>query len=166
MRPGLESLMWVSVCALLVSVALSGHRWRMPSLLTVLLGAQVAMHVCFADMPQAMHSAHAGHGDMGASMTAFSHAAMSESGAAHSATLMVVSHVVAALLTAMLLRRGEDWCWALVELLTRPLMLLAAAEVPPPTPPRRRPGPSLTGATRLLLLADSQSRRGPPCLAR
>ena len=49
----------------------------------------------------------------------------------HPWLLMLVGHSVAALLTALLLQRGEDWLWSLVELLTRAWRVVrAAAEEP------------------------------------
>jgi hypothetical protein len=73
--------------------------------------------------------------------------------------------VGAALLTAVLLGRGEDWCWSLLRLLSRPLRMLAAVDALPVSPPRRLPVPPVIDAPSLLLLANSQSRRGPPCVA-
>jgi hypothetical protein len=148
-------LVWASACAVPVAVALSGRRWTLPSLLTVLLGAQLAFHLAFAGM------SHAGHGGMATGSMAGP--MTTETG--HGAVSMVLSHVVAAMLTAMVLRRGEDWCWSLVRLLTRPWRLLLDVRLPLAQAPLRLGVPLVAKAGHLLLLSDSQPRRGPPALA-
>ena len=47
----------------------------------------------------------------------------------HPWLLMLVGHGVAALLTALLLQRGEDWLWGLVELLARAWRVVRVAAV-------------------------------------
>jgi hypothetical protein len=161
MSPEPSAAVWTTACAALVAVALSGRRWRLPSLLAVLLGAQVAFHVVFADVG---HTVHPGHGTMSASMThdgTVGHGWLGAFVLGHTGTLMALAHVCAALVTALLLRRGEDWCWALVRLLTMPLAMVRAVGGRL-TQRRHLAAPRLSYARELLLLADCQSRRGPP----
>ncbi|MFB7761618.1 hypothetical protein ACWD33_24045 [Streptomyces xiamenensis] len=98
-------------------------------------------------------------------------------GAAPSGSLMLLGHLLAALATGWLLRRGEAALWQLVRLATR----VAAAHLPWPLAVRlthllygaARPvpyGPAVPRADRYpaaakpptLLLAHSMHRRGPP----
>jgi hypothetical protein len=128
------------------SVALSGRRWTPSALLTVLLGVQVVFHVAFADHHGAAGMHHAGH-SLSASM--------------------MLGHLLAALATALLLNRGESWCWQLLALLGRPVHVARgfAEQVPAtsaadPLQPAGGPLPLL----RSRQLADAQPRRGPPAL--
>ena len=129
-------------------IALSGRRWTVSALLTVLLGVQVVSHVAFADHTSSAGAAHV-------------HAAHSVSAS------MVLAHVLAAGATAVLLSCGESWCWRLVALLSSPVQVerwLDAHAIPAigarSVPSGHRPAPLL----RSLLLANAQPRRGPPAL--
>lgn len=138
----------ISVFGLTVagSVALSGRRWTLAELLTVLLGVQVVFHVALghqAASGAAVHQ-HAVHG-VSASM--------------------VTAHLLASLATALLLCRGESWCWRLVALLNRPMQvvqLLGAGPVPGSGAGSVQSGQRPLPVLRSLLLADAQPRRGPP----
>jgi hypothetical protein len=130
------------------SIALSGRRWTVSSLVSVLLGVQVVCHLALADNP-AGHLANHRHAAHGASAS------------------MVAAHVLAAVVTAVLLSRGESWCWRLVALLSRPVHVAAlltahtpqAVAAPPPAP-----AVGSLPVLRSLLLGDAQPRRGPPAL--
>jgi hypothetical protein len=130
-------------------VALSGRRWTVAALVTVLLSVQVAFHVALADHASTATAAYYDH-------------------SAHSlGVTMVIAHVLAAGVTALLLTRGESWCWRLVTLLGRPV--LVARWMDRRVGPIARPALLPLGHPRLLLLrslllADSQPRRGPPAL--
>jgi hypothetical protein len=131
------------------SVALSGRRWTVSALLTVLLGVQVVFHVAFGEHPA------------GADLTSHQHAANSLSAS------MVLAHVLAAGTAALLLRRGESWCWRLVALLSRPVHAARVFDerALPASPSRSvqlTDGP--LPVLRSLQLADAQPRRGPPAL--
>jgi hypothetical protein len=144
----------VALLALTVagSVALSGRRWTGSSLFTVLLGVQVVFHVAFGSHPTA--TAPAG-------MTAHEHAGHSMSAS------MVLGHLLAASVTALLLSHGESWCWRLAALLGRPLQVarvLAEHSVPVGRVSCVPTTDGLLPVLRSLLLADAQSRRGPPAL--
>jgi hypothetical protein len=130
------------------SVALSGRRWTVSSLVSVLLGVQVVCHVALAG-----HAA--GH------LATGSHAAHGVSAS------MVVAHVLAALVTAALLSRGESWCWRLVALLSRPVHVARLFTARTPRALGARSLPPAVGSLavqRCLLLVDAQPRRGPPAL--
>jgi hypothetical protein len=112
MTPSSSTLALVSVVAVVVGVAMSGRRWRLPSLFAVLGGAQLVFHILMSrgadDSMRAMHEQAAGR-------------------LTEHPLMMVGAHVVAALVSAALLERGEQWCWQLVELLTRPLRVTTLA---------------------------------------
>lgn len=130
----------------LLGIAMSGRPWTLPSLLTVLVGAQLVLHVLLAG-------------------AAHEHpmAGMSHDGLAPGIA-MTSAHLVAAVLAALVLRRGERWCRGLVELIGRPVRAVQVAGLPllrfrqlplRPCPP----GPMTQH------LATSLSRRGPPALS-
>lgn len=159
-RTSTESLLLLMVAAVVVGVSLSGQRWTLPSLLSVLLGAQALLHYAFAGMGPS-----SGHGgmQMASSITAPADISAMGAMAGHPGWTMMFAHVLAALVTAILLRRGEDWCWRLVGLVARPLV--AGAFWPAPVSRGSGPRPALDVAVPLFrtqLLADAQPRRGPP----
>jgi hypothetical protein len=86
------------VVAVLICVALSRVRWGLGSLLVVLAAAQLVFHVALAG----------GVIDTGAGWS------------------MVAGHSAAALLTAVVLRRGEDACWLVAYLVAGPARALRA----------------------------------------
>jgi hypothetical protein len=125
------------------SVALSGRRWTVSSLVSVLLGVQVVCHVALAGGHNHQQAAHGVSGPM------------------------VVAHVLAALVTAALLSRGESWCWRLVALLGRPVHIARVFAARTPADLGARLLPPVAGslaALRSSLLVDAQPRRGPPAL--
>ena len=141
--PGGTQMALVTAGLVLLGIAMSRRPWGLPSLLTVLIGAQVALHVVLAD------TAHA-----------HSMAGMSHQGLA-AGLLMTFAHLVAATVTALLLRQGERWCQALVELLGRSVRAVRVAVLPllrfRQLPVRPAPASPVTRH-----LAHSLSRRGPP----
>jgi hypothetical protein len=145
----------LAVLALLVvSRALSVRRWTIGPLLAVLLGSQALFHVAFSGLSGAAVHAHGGqHVTGGTPMPG------------HSGPLMLLGHSAAALLTALLLRRGEDWLWSLVALVTRAWRVgRAMAEEPVAAVPA--PAMSRSGDVPALLhrLEHAVGRRGPPGL--
>jgi hypothetical protein len=136
----------------LLGVAMSGREWGLPSLLTVLVGAQLAFHVVLAG---------------GAQVQARSQMSAMP-GMSHEGTVpgivMTGVHVAVAVVAAVLLRRGELWCQALLELLGRPVRAVALVVVPLPRQ-RRLPAHVAPLASLVEHLADSLSRRGPPALS-
>jgi hypothetical protein len=146
--PGLLPMTGLTTVAVLVAVALSGVRWRLGPLLAVLLGAQVAFHVAFA----------AGHAHAVPAAHAHLAAPAGVSGR------MLGMHLVAAVVTAVLLRRGEDVCWQLASAVARParitrLLLAPAVDADRPT----RLGAAAHARSMVSeLLVDAAPRRGPP----
>ncbi len=147
--PRLLPLTGLTAGAVLVAVALSGVRWRLAPLMAVLLGAQVVFHVVLAATH--VHPAAAGRvADLSA--------------AGGVSARMPVLHLVAAVVTALLLRRGEDVCWQLTSAVARPARvarLLVANPVARQLPPlvvALHHAPSVL-AHRLV---DVAPRRGPP----
>ena len=132
----------------LLGIAMSGREWGLPSLLTVLVGAQLAFHVVLAGGAQAQMHAMPG---------------MSQPGMVPGVA-MTGTHVAVAVVAALLLRRGELWCHALVELLGRPVRAIALVVVPLPRL-RRLPAHAAPLGAPSRHLADSLSSRGPPALS-
>jgi hypothetical protein len=148
--PGLLPLTGLTSVAVLAAVALSGVRWRLTSLLAVLLGAQVGFHIAFA--------------------AAHSHAAAGSGHAAHlpaaggPGVRMLALHLLAALVSAALLRRGEDVCWQLASAVARPARI-ARLRVPTAVAellPRLGAGVHHARSVVSELLVDAAPRRGPP----
>ena len=138
------------VAVLVVSLALSARRWTIGPLLAVLLGSQAVFHVAFSGAG-ATH-VHGGQHEMS-----------SPAMPGHPWLVMLVWHGVAALLTALLLRRGEDWLRGLVALLTRAWLVVRVAAEEPVVAHRTRamPRPGDVGLV-LDLLEHAVARRGPP----
>jgi hypothetical protein len=138
------------LAVLVVSLTLSARRWTVGPLLALLLGSQALFHVAFSGVDAA--HVHGGQHEM-------SESAMP----GHPWLLMLVGHGVAALLTALLLRRGEDWLWGLVALLTRAWRVARVAAQQPVGGPRTR-AMSRSGDVRVVLglLEHAVARRGPP----
>jgi hypothetical protein len=135
--PAVPAAAGLAVVAVLVSVALSRSRWGLGSLLVVLAAAQLVFHVALSG---------------GVTETRVSWS-------------MVVGHSAAALITAVVLRRGEDACWQVAYLVARPARALRAVVVVRPAF-----APVLRwfvhgGARRSRLsLVHAAPRRGPPSL--
>lgn len=137
--PDAVRLAVLTLVATATCVALSGQRWRTPALLAVLLGAQAVFHVVFGGM--------AGMGGSGASAA------------------MLAGHVGAAVVVAALLRKGEDTCWRLVDLVTAPWRVAGLeAVLPPPETGSQRTPSTAEGPRSPTWLAAVAPRRGPPRL--
>ena len=134
---------------LVVSRALSVRRWTLGPLLAVLLGSQALFHVAFSGAGAAIHV----HGGQ--------HMASASSMPGHSGLPMLVGHTVAALATALLLRRGEDWLWSLVALLARAWRVVCVAAEGPVARARAMSRAGDVPAL-LQLLEHAVARRGPP----
>jgi len=139
------------------SVVLSRYRWTVPRLLALLLVVQVLLHWLFDQAAPAVLVHPAGHpaGHLPAGLTSPDAADGS----------MTVAHVLAAVTTAWLLARGEDWLWLLLELLAlratrllRPLNLVPAVDAPAVIPAWSLPSPQVG--------LGAWSLRGPPVVSR
>jgi hypothetical protein len=143
MAPTTSSLAVAGVVAVLIGIVMSGRRWRLPSLLAVLAAAQLAFHVMLGGTTHAMPGME-GPGD-----------------GTHHPVLMVGAHALAVIVSAVLLERGEDWCWQLVELLTRPLRLTLLVPVLAQAELSAMNEWTLPACRRQVWLG-SQQHRGPP----
>jgi hypothetical protein len=146
-------LLVLALLAVLCSVGLSVRRWSLGALFGVLVCVQGAFHVAFGDLTT-----------RAADSTSHLHHGVPVMAAHPLSWRMVVSHLLAVLVTGLLLRRGEAWCWQLAALFgtrVRAVRLLAASVAAPDLPRtcRAEHGPMVLQA-RLLVL--SQARRGPP----
>ena len=146
--PPAGQLALVLLAVLAVSLALSVRRWTVGPLLAVLLGSQALFHVAFGG---------AGHVHGG------QHVAGGSTIPGHSGPLMLVAHGVAALLTALVLKRGEDWLWGLLALLARAWRAGRVAADPPVAAARSRVISRSGDVPAVLdLLEHAVARRGPP----
>ncbi|MFP3990884.1 hypothetical protein U9R90_26130 [Streptomyces sp. E11-3] len=141
----------------------------------VLLGAQGALHLIFS-MGQAHAASHAPphgarhHGDDGVPGAHGDYAAQSTAvdTMGHASTGMLAAHLLAAVVCALWLARGEAAFFGLLRALRTlartPLrLLLAVVRVPSVPGPVRMPRPGRGGARpRIADLAHVVSRRGPP----
>jgi hypothetical protein len=133
-----------------VGVALAGTERSLPTILAGLLGGQFMLHALFA---AAQHGQHLGHG-----------AAMAPSSSGGGT--MALAHVVAAVVSAWWLRRGERAAWALARRIAaavvRPARTLRQALLPLRSAPRRWAVPARSAAPRCGFLRHVVVRRGPP----
>ena len=152
--PGLLALSGLTATAVLVAVALSGVRWRLATLQALLLGVQVVFHVALAT---------AGHVH-GAALTHPGHASAASGG---TDVRMLAGHLVAAALTAVLLRRGEDVFWQISSAVLRPVRAARLLLLAPVARPHRLGTAGSHRSTALLSgrLVDVAPRRGPPAPA-
>jgi hypothetical protein len=142
----------LSAAAVTLSVLWSRRRWTTGALLTVLLVLQLVAHVAFA----------AGTG--GAALTAghTAGAGMVMSGP-HDALAMLTGHLLAAAVTAVLLRRGEHWCWRLVDLTAGAVQAVRLLTgVPAPARTAARAIQASYVVPRPAAVPRAHPRRGPP----
>ena len=142
----------------LVAVLLTRRRVRLPVLVLALVPQQVALHVLFDTAAAAVGGCTAGQAAHHA-MSVLTCMPTHGMGPMGYAWPMFVGHVVATLGTAVLLARGEEWCWALVARTAR-----AAYAAPLGRPTRRRPRAATVQAVRVRLLRPTcpDPSRGPP----
>ncbi|MFS0714122.1 hypothetical protein ABC195_09565 [Microbacterium sp. 2P01SA-2] len=163
----------------MVSLLVVGRRLSLARLGAAVAAAQVLFHVMFAlgvvplagsagpagasAGPAGPISLHAGHMSLPASL--------SEPGALAAVApdvAMIVAHVVAAVLTTVLLHSGERLVGALAGLARRIALRLRSvardAVLPAPTSPLPVPVVSNVRAPRLRALIAAPARRGPPVL--
>jgi hypothetical protein len=168
---GDEPPAWTTVVCLAllvgtVSVWLSRVRWTFPRLLLLLVAAQTAMHTAFVTTSPvtadgALQGHHAGHPaghDIAVQTQVTSHAENLLPGGA-----MLAGHLLAAVVTALLLWRGEQWLATVLDALT-----LRACRVLGSTTLLHGAGPRLVPVRAVNLPmrrteTGTWSQRGPPC---
>lgn len=134
-----------------VSIALSGMRWTVPRLLTLLLASQAGLHVFFVATEPPTGPGH-GH----------SHVPEYTATLLPTSPAMLAAHLVAAVATAVLLRRGESWlCGVLDALALRAFRLLDAVVTVYGVRPQPVPIP-VHALPRQRTAADAWWERGPP----
>jgi hypothetical protein len=135
----------------LVGAVLAGTERSLPTILMGLLGGQFMLHAIFSAAQHGQHLAH----DPGISPSS-------------SGTMMTLAHVVAAIVSAWWLRRGERAVWRLARRVAaavmRPARAFLPAPLPPSTAPRRWAVPDGTVEPRSGFLRHVVVRRGPPSL--
>lgn len=177
---GLALPWWLSVA---VCMVLAGARFTVPRMVAAVGSGQILFHTLFSvgvpsgspvtmTDPPGGHLSHGPHHTVTVAASAPSGAsttAMADH-AVHSGALMTIGHVLAALLTAILLQHGETVlfrCFGIVLRCARSLRPRVAGPVPVllPRAPGGRPGPRPTDLRRAQrAVLDPQQRRGPPRL--
>lgn len=142
----------------LVALLLTRRRVRLPVVLAALVPQQVGLHVLL----DAAASAAGGCSPVQAAPHAMATLTCMPThgmGPMGYAWPMFVGHVVATLGTALLLARGEAWCWRLADRVARAALVLPAAR-----PTRRRPRPLVEAVTAVPAprAHRPQVPRGPP----
>lgn len=159
--PHLLLMLTVSVLLTPVAALLVGTRIRLPGLAAAVTATQVAFHTLFAVAGEIAPSAVGGGGHQHGPLVL----RFPPQGATASAmdAPMAAAHLAAAVLTILLLRRGELLVQTVVRwvrmLLRRPLN---APRLPVAAPPG---APCSTPRAARRLLADCAWRRGPPLAA-
>lgn len=126
----------------------SRWRWRMPSLVAVMLLAQLGFHLAFAGY--AVPGAHAMH------TAAAAHTQPEPAGP------MAASHIVAALALALFLRFGEAWLRRVVEALDTRLLRIVSAAPAIPAGGSNNVIPAADTMVPLPAHAGNAWSRGPP----
>jgi hypothetical protein len=148
----------------MVAAAVTARRCRVPLLLFVVGAEQLGLHVIFGAGAGAAAGACApssllGHSHAGSSATC-SPAASTVAAASGDATVaMVVAHLLAVLVTACLLSRGEAWLWSAADLIIQAAAVLPALVRIPAVRPRSV-GVTTQRPTRLA--GSPAAPRGPP----
>ncbi|WP_409484289.1 hypothetical protein [Arsenicicoccus dermatophilus] len=179
--PGPAALLVLGALVGAGSLVASAHRLGTRSLAVLLGGGQLGLHLAFTVLGRTgapvdpgvgmAIAAHHGHGSVPDLAAAHLHAAGDQSAGAHAALghvhhggwVMLLAHVLATAVTALVLARGERALWLLAG-------LVAPAVRPLPVRPALRPRPALPVlpvlAPALAHVRDVAPRRGPPLLVR
>ncbi|WP_406121153.1 hypothetical protein [Streptomyces sp. NBC_00989] len=157
--------------------SLAGRERGLPTVVTLVVAAQVALHSAFAfgkpatgamaGESAAMNMGSADMGSMHMSATdSMDMGHMSVTTTGTSSPGMLTAHLLAALLCGLWLAHGERAAFrvlrAVAGRLVAPLRLLLALPVPPHRPRLRPCRPRSERAPRLLLLVHAITSRGPP----
>ena len=145
------------------------RRLSLPVLGGVLAAGQWALHHAFdlleaSCAPVGAGAAHAGHAAAGVSCEPMATGAGLVAGphAAAPSWVMLLAHVAATAVTAVVLAAGDRALWALCELLATLLPALPRATAPVAVPARRSPDAAPAPRPRRAVLLRVSPRRGPP----
>ncbi|MFI6483724.1 hypothetical protein ACIBH1_37760 [Nonomuraea sp. NPDC050663] len=141
--PPLFALVPVVLAAWGVAYGLAGRRITRRELLALLGAAQLGIH----------------------GLSSYLTAPIGHHRAGDSSTPMLLAHVAATVLTALLLEYGERMWWALLSLLRARYRTIHTPDVPPPVP-RVVPVVSRVVPARIRLCAGPVGMRAPPLLIR
>ncbi len=156
---------------IVVGLALSSVERSLLTILSSLLGGQFLLHVLFAAAQRGGTGAHAvGGGEPGPyAGHGLGDLHVGHGGPVHgvpSGFAMTLAHVVAAVVSAWWLRRGERAVWGLARkvatALARPGFAVLAEPVPLPRRARLAPRAARTARPRVTALRHVLVRRGPP----
>jgi hypothetical protein len=157
---------------ILVGLALAGVERSLPTILGSLVGGQFLLHVLFAACQHRtyasgggsgqydLHAGHLGHD----SVVSVGHEGLVPAG--FGGVSMTLVHLVAAVVSAWWLRRGERAVWGLARkvaaTLARPAFALLTEPAPPVTRSSSAPRATRTPRLRGAVLRHVLVRRGPP----
>lgn len=152
--PSLWALLALTVPTACVAALITRRRLSTPLVLGLLGGGQFALHQGFSVLASAGHcgAGHSGHHVVVSACSSAPHHDPSPG--------MLAAHVVATLLTGLLLARGEQVLWALVTRLHPRLPLLQRLNLP--VAPRLARTPEPLFARPRTVSAAVPVRRGPP----
>lgn len=164
-RPAVQPVLAAALTLAAVFVVRADRQRGRLALSVGTTAAQLVLHVTFALSTRPDPWARSGVAPGGAQVHAAGHVdALPAAGGLVGATpRMVVAHLLAGLLVAAVLARGERAAWAAARLLRRAVRLPVLRAPRLALPPR--PAPPTSGAVRVpvgLLLARACARRGPP----
>jgi hypothetical protein len=163
--PSAGALVLAAGLVIMVAAAVTARRCRLPLLLFVVGAEQLGLHVIFGAGAGAGAVAGAcapasllGHAHAGSSATC-SPAASTVAGSGDATIAMVVAHLLAVLVTACLLSRGEAWLWSAADLIIQAAALLPALVRIPAVSPQPV---GLTTQRPTRLAGSPAAPRGPP----
>ena len=149
----------------LICVTLAGRQLTLPRVVLGVAMSQLVFHSLFSAFTgtaASMVGAPVVHGH--GSVAAHPVPGIAAAGADDLGLLMLLSHMIAGLVTVFLVRHGEALWWALVGALSASLSALTQVVAASATPgPRSMPDrPAVPGLNDLLLADARQHLRGPP----
>jgi hypothetical protein len=161
-----ETAEFVGLAALCTAgcVALSGREWTLGKLLATLGAAQVAFHSALASAHGAVSTMVVASPDAATMVMPTPEDSANSTGMAEA--WMVLAHAAAALVTCLILRRGERWTLAALAFITGSLLgrlPTPLADLPEPLSSLRPVGLSTVRHGRPC--RSPESRRGPPTVS-
>ena len=157
--PGPALLAALTLAAVLACVVLGRTRWKLPGLLGALVVMQAVFHLTFDG--QAGVSMPAGHSHRHDHSPAAATPALAGLG-----WQMLAAHIVAVLVTTLVIRRGAQICRLLAAVLGRSFWIIRILPglAPPPLSCRVGARAARRASMRPQLVLCAAPRRGPPAL--